>query len=103
MEENRGRASALLPIGVFLVIFLGAGIITGDFYAMPAIVAFLAALFVALGMLLPFLTGQIPQIGSMLLPMHIPVLLCRTANMILTKRFILSPRGWGMTTSSPCA
>ena len=36
----------------------------------------LAALFVALGMLLPFLTGQIPQIGSMLLPMHIPVLLC---------------------------
>ena len=47
MEENRGRASALLPIGVFLVIFLGAGIITGDFYAMPAIVAFLAALFVA--------------------------------------------------------
>ena len=47
MEENRGRASALLPIGVFLVIFLGAGIMTGDFYAMPAIVAFLAALFVA--------------------------------------------------------
>lgn len=47
MEENRGRASALLPIGVFLVIFLGAGIITGDFYAMPAIVAFLVALFVA--------------------------------------------------------
>ena len=36
----------------------------------------LAALFVALGMLLPFLTGQIPQIGSMMLPMHIPVLLC---------------------------
>ena len=26
--------------------------------------------------LLPFLTGQIPTIGSMLLPMHIPVLLC---------------------------
>ena len=47
MEENRGSALALLPIGVFLVIFLGAGIITGDFYAMPAIVAFLVALFVA--------------------------------------------------------
>ena len=26
--------------------------------------------------LLPFFTGQIPEIGSMLLPMHIPVLLC---------------------------
>ena len=28
------------------------------------------------GLVLPFLTGQIPQFGSMLLPMHIPVLLC---------------------------
>ncbi len=46
-EQNKGRAIALLPIGVFLVIFLGAGIITGDFYAMPAIVAFLIALCVA--------------------------------------------------------
>lgn len=47
MTQKKGRASALLPIGVFLVIFLGSGIITGDFYAMPAIVAFLIALFVA--------------------------------------------------------
>lgn len=38
---------ALLPIGVFLVIFLGAGIVMGDFYVMPAIVAFLIALAVA--------------------------------------------------------
>lgn len=37
----------MLPIGVFLVIFLGSGILTGDFYAMPAIVAFLIALAVA--------------------------------------------------------
>ncbi|HML48991.1 MAG TPA: ECF transporter S component [Clostridia bacterium] len=36
----------------------------------------LAGLFLALGLLLPLLTGQIPQIGSKLLPMHIPVLLC---------------------------
>ncbi len=36
----------------------------------------LAAMFLALGMVLPFFTGQIPQIGKMLLPMHIPVLLC---------------------------
>lgn len=36
----------------------------------------LAALFLALGMVLPFLTGQIPQVGGMLCPMHIPVLLC---------------------------
>ncbi len=45
--NTKGRAIALLPIGVFLVIFLGAGIITKDFYAMPAIVGFLIALFVA--------------------------------------------------------
>lgn len=36
----------------------------------------LSAMFIALGMVLPFLTGQIPQIGSMLLPLHIPVFLC---------------------------
>ena len=36
----------------------------------------LSALFIALGLVLPFLTGQIPQIGSMMLPMHIPVFLC---------------------------
>ncbi len=46
-EAEKGRAIALLPIGLFLVIFLGAGVITKDFYAMPAIVGFLIALFVA--------------------------------------------------------
>ena len=35
-----------------------------------------AALFLALAYVLPFLTGQIPEIGSMLCPMHLPVLLC---------------------------
>lgn len=36
----------------------------------------LGAFFMALGIVMPFLTGQIPGIGSRLLPMHIPVLLC---------------------------
>ncbi len=36
----------------------------------------LAALFLALAYVFPFLTGQIPEIGSMLCPMHIPVLIC---------------------------
>lgn len=36
----------------------------------------LSALFLSLGLVLPFLTGQIPEIGGMLLPMHIPVLIC---------------------------
>lgn len=36
----------------------------------------LAALFLALAYVMPFLTGQIPEIGAMLCPMHIPVLLC---------------------------
>ena len=35
-----------------------------------------AAICLALALVLPFLTGQIPQIGSALCPMHIPVLLC---------------------------
>ena len=36
----------------------------------------LAAIFLALGLIMPFFTMQIPQIGSMLLPMHLPVLVC---------------------------
>ena len=36
----------------------------------------LAGMFLALALVLPLLTGQIPQIGKMLSPMHIPVLLC---------------------------
>lgn len=35
-----------------------------------------AAMLLAVGIVLPFFTGQIPQIGSMLLPMHLPVLVC---------------------------
>lgn len=33
-------------------------------------------MFLAMGLVLPFLTGQIQVIGNMLLPMHIPVMLC---------------------------
>ena len=36
----------------------------------------LAALFLAIAYVLPFFTGQIPEIGAMLCPMHIPVILC---------------------------
>ena len=36
----------------------------------------LSAMFLAIGIVLPFFTGQIQSIGSMLLPMHIPTLLC---------------------------
>lgn len=35
-----------------------------------------AAFFLTLALVMPFLTGQIPEIGGMLLPMHIPVLIC---------------------------
>lgn len=36
----------------------------------------LSAMFLAIGIILPFFTGQVPQIGNMLLPMHFPVFLC---------------------------
>ena len=36
----------------------------------------LSALFLALALVLPFLTGQIPAVGNALCPMHYPVLLC---------------------------
>lgn len=47
MRERKGNPWALLPIGVFLLIFIGAGILFRDFYSMPAIVGFLIALVVA--------------------------------------------------------
>lgn len=47
----------------------------------------LAALFLAISYLMPFLTGQIPEIGAMLCPLHIPVLICG---------FICGPV-WGVT------
>lgn len=36
----------------------------------------LSALFLAIGLVLPLLTGQIKEIGDTLLPMHLPVMLC---------------------------
>ncbi len=35
-----------------------------------------AALYLAIALVLPFITGQIPEVGAMLCPMHIPALLC---------------------------
>ncbi|MGL5694267.1 MAG: Na+/H+ antiporter NhaC family protein [Peptostreptococcaceae bacterium] len=50
MNKNisKGNPFALLPIVVFLVLFVGSGIITGDFYQMPVLVAFMIASGVAL-------------------------------------------------------
>ena len=45
---KKRNISVLLPIGIFLTLFLGLGIITKDFYKIPAIVAFLIALMVAM-------------------------------------------------------
>lgn len=36
----------------------------------------LSALFIALGLVLPLLTGQLKQLGNAFLPMHLPVFLC---------------------------
>lgn len=36
----------------------------------------MSAMLLAAAYVLPFLTGQIPQIGGMLCPMHIPVIIC---------------------------
>ncbi|MDY3281367.1 Na+/H+ antiporter NhaC family protein [Dysosmobacter sp.] len=44
---NKGNWRALLPIGVFLVLYIGSGVALGSFYAMPTIFVFLIALMVA--------------------------------------------------------
>ncbi len=35
-----------------------------------------SGLLLAMGLVLPLVTGQIPEVGNMLLPMHLPVLIC---------------------------
>ncbi|MBP3889543.1 MAG: Na+/H+ antiporter NhaC family protein [Cellulosilyticum sp.] len=47
-DISKGNPFALLPLGVFLVLFLGVGIWTKDFYKMPVLVAFITATAVAL-------------------------------------------------------
>lgn len=45
--EAEAHLRGLLPIGVFLAVFIGGGILFRDFYAIPAVAAFLTALMVA--------------------------------------------------------
>ncbi|QXE00364.1 Na+/H+ antiporter NhaC family protein [Terribacillus sp. DMT04] len=47
---KKGNPWALIPFLVFLILFIGSGIITGDFYAFPVIVAIAIAGAVALAM-----------------------------------------------------
>lgn len=46
-DLKKGNPWALLPIGVFLLLFIGTGIITGDFYSIPVLVAFIISTAVA--------------------------------------------------------
>lgn len=46
-KRGQGSALALLPLGVFLVLFIGSGIISGDFYKMSTLVAFIISTGVA--------------------------------------------------------
>ena len=46
-QRKKGSALALLPLGVFLILFIGSGIISGDFYKMPTLVAFIISTLVA--------------------------------------------------------
>ena len=47
-EDNKGHAWALLPLVLFIALFLGIGIATGDFSNMPLNVAITITVIVAL-------------------------------------------------------
>ena len=47
-HEEEKSIGALLPIAVFIILFVGSGLLTGDFYFMPTTLAFLLALIAAL-------------------------------------------------------
>ncbi|GAB6169068.1 Na+/H+ antiporter NhaC family protein [Clostridium carnis] len=46
--KNKGSALALLPLGVFIIVYLGVSVIAKDFYAVSVVVPFLAATLTAL-------------------------------------------------------
>ncbi len=46
--NNKGNGLALIPLGVFLLVYLGSSILANDFYAVSIIVPFLAAALTAL-------------------------------------------------------
>ncbi|KON90614.1 sodium:proton antiporter [Rossellomorea marisflavi] len=50
MNQEKGNLLALLPLLIFVALFLGAGIISGDFYSFPVLVAIIIASVVALAM-----------------------------------------------------
>jgi Na+/H+ antiporter NhaC len=50
LELKKGNVFALFPFVVFLVLFIGAGVMTGDFYQFPVIVAILIAASISLMM-----------------------------------------------------
>ncbi len=41
MSQSKGKFKGLLPLVLFLIIFVGTGVITGDFENMPLLVAFM--------------------------------------------------------------
>lgn len=50
MQNQNGKASGLLPLFLFVCLFVGSGLITGDFYSLPIVAAALAASVVSLAM-----------------------------------------------------
>lgn len=46
-NENKGSLVALLPLVIFILLFVGTGLITGDFQSMPIPVAIIIASFIA--------------------------------------------------------
>ncbi len=49
-KHDKGSAVGLIPLGLFLIMFLGTAAVTGDFYKMPVLVAFFIVSGVALAM-----------------------------------------------------
>lgn len=47
-QTSSGNLWALLPIAVFIILFVGSGILSGDFYMIPTTLVFLIALFITL-------------------------------------------------------
>jgi Na+/H+ antiporter NhaC len=98
LNKATGNPAALLPLGIFLTLFVGSGVITGDFYKMPVLAAIMVAVTTALMMnRKETLTAKIERFAA---GAGHPDIMTMTFIFILAGAFSASAKGMGAVEST---
>ncbi|WP_407984294.1 Na+/H+ antiporter NhaC family protein [Priestia abyssalis] len=98
LSKGKGNPLALLPLGIFLALFVGSGVVTGDFYKMPVLVAIVIAAMAALIMnRKETLTAKIERFAT---GAGHPDIIIMTFIFILAGAFSASAKGMGAVEST---